>query len=250
MEEQFNGEAKDRWRFAANAGRIADETTGSEDRKHTSGGFFLAVDSNLGAVVEAEEGAIESIPGNKGRIAHAWANVRGGLRIFSVYFWHSVGWTPRSEALLEAVLKHARTTRHLWLIARGANMCPEDFEKSLWIEREMMHVVAPKGAFTCRSQKMCGSKERLILLLRVVVSKEKSHRWRWLKILSQYHIKQCPLVRREKEIKEWNEQKLPSGKLARTEDKRARKRRRSCRRGRRIKKDQGSNRPRGECACW
>ena len=33
------------------------ETTGSEDRKHMSGGVFVAVDSNLGAVVGAEEGS-------------------------------------------------------------------------------------------------------------------------------------------------------------------------------------------------
>ena len=55
----------------------------------------------LGAVVGAHEGAIESIPGNEGRLAQAWVNVRGGLRLFSVYFWHSEGWTPRNEALLE-----------------------------------------------------------------------------------------------------------------------------------------------------
>ena len=68
----------------------------------------------------------------------------------SRYFWHSEG-TPRNEALLEAVLKHARTTRHPWLTACDANMCPEDFEKSLWFQEEQMHVVAPKEAATCRS---------------------------------------------------------------------------------------------------
>ena len=100
----------------------------------------------------AEEGAIGSISGNEGRIAQAWVNVREGLRVFSVYFWHSEGWTPRNEALLEAVLNHARTTRHPWLIACDANMCPEDFEKSLWYQMEQMHVVAPKEPSTCRSK--------------------------------------------------------------------------------------------------
>ena len=33
------------------------------------GGVFVAIDNNLGAVVGAEEVTIESIPGNKGRIA-------------------------------------------------------------------------------------------------------------------------------------------------------------------------------------
>ena len=112
----------------------------------------MAVDSNLGAVVGAQVGAIEPIPSNEGRIAQVWVNVRGGLRVFSVYFWHSEGWTPRSEALLEAVLKQTRTTGHAWLIACDANMCPEDFKKSLWFQRELMHVVAPKEASTCRSK--------------------------------------------------------------------------------------------------
>ena len=65
LEEQFNREAKEGWRFAANATRITDQRAGTEDRKHTSGGVFVAVDSNLG------EGAIDSIPGNEGRIAQA-----------------------------------------------------------------------------------------------------------------------------------------------------------------------------------
>ena len=58
MEEQFNEEAKEGWRFAASAARITEETAGDEDRKHTSGGVFVAIDSNLGAVVGAEEGTI------------------------------------------------------------------------------------------------------------------------------------------------------------------------------------------------
>ena len=65
--------------------------------------------------------------------------------VFSVYFWHSEGWTPRSEALLEALVKQAKTNRHPWLAACDANMCPEDFEKSLWFRGEWMHVVAPNG---------------------------------------------------------------------------------------------------------
>ena len=96
---------------------------------------MVAIDRNLRAVVGAEEGAIESIPGKEGRIAQAWVNVRGGLRIFAVYFWHSEGWTSRNEALLDAVLKRTRTTKHPCLIACDANMRPENFEKSLWFRK-------------------------------------------------------------------------------------------------------------------
>ena len=72
MEEQFNREAKEGWRFAADTARITDERASSEDRKPTLGGVFWQVDSNLGA----EEEAVVSIPGNEGRIAQAWANRR------------------------------------------------------------------------------------------------------------------------------------------------------------------------------
>ena len=100
----------------------------------------------LGSGCGSGRKAIESIPGNEGRLAQAWVNVKGGLRVFSVYFWHSEGWTVRNEAPLEAVLKQARTTRHTWLIACDANMCPEDFEKILWFQRGLTRVVAPKEA--------------------------------------------------------------------------------------------------------
>ena len=72
----FNKEAKQGWRFAADAARITDEKAGSEDRKPRVGWCFVAVDSNLGAVVGKDEGAVTSIPGNEGRIAKAWMNVR------------------------------------------------------------------------------------------------------------------------------------------------------------------------------
>ena len=65
----------------------------SEDRKHTSGGVFIAVDGDLVTVVGERAGAVASIPGNESRITQAWVNVRRGMRVFSVYFWHSEGWT-------------------------------------------------------------------------------------------------------------------------------------------------------------
>ena len=45
VEEQFNREAKEGWRFAASAARITEEMAGYDDRKRTSGGVFVAVDS-------------------------------------------------------------------------------------------------------------------------------------------------------------------------------------------------------------
>ena len=82
MEEQFNEEAKQGWRFAADAARITDEKAGSEDRKHTPGGVFVAIDRNLGAVFDEGGGAVTSISGNEASLAQAWVNVTGGTRVF------------------------------------------------------------------------------------------------------------------------------------------------------------------------
>ena len=66
----------------------------------------------MGAVVGEKEAAVTSIPGNGCRITQAWVNVRGGVRVFAAYLWHSEEWAPRNEAHLEAVLKRARITKH------------------------------------------------------------------------------------------------------------------------------------------
>ena len=58
------------------AARITDENAGSEDRRHTAGGVFAAVCEQL---LTKEQGAVTSIPGNEGIIAHARVNVRGGM---------------------------------------------------------------------------------------------------------------------------------------------------------------------------
>ena len=64
MKEQFNKESKQGWRFAAYVARITDESASSEDRKHTSGRVFVAINRNL--VVDKGEGAVMSSPGNEG----------------------------------------------------------------------------------------------------------------------------------------------------------------------------------------
>ena len=50
-------------------------------------------------------------------------------------------------------MKQVRTTRHQWLIACDANMCPEDFEESLWFQNRQMFIKAQEEAFaTCRAK--------------------------------------------------------------------------------------------------
>ena len=163
--------------------RITDVKAGGEDRVNTSGGVFIAVDCNLGTVVGDEEGTVASIPGNE-----------GGMRVFSVYVWHSEGWTPRTEA----VLKWVRVTKHSWLIACDADVSPAEFEKRFWFQRNRMHVVAPKEASACRSK---GAKGDWIEKVDDYVTASET--------LSRPHKAVPVVVEREKETQEWNEQKLP-----------------------------------------
>ena len=78
-----------------------------------------------------EEGAVESIPGNEGRIAQAWVKVRGMLQVFALYIGHSEDWTLRDDPLMEAVVKHAATSRDPMLVACDANMDLIDFGRLL-----------------------------------------------------------------------------------------------------------------------
>ena len=60
MKEHFNKEANHRWRCAADAARITDETAGSEDRKHTSGGVFCR--SRLESGSDRQQKKEQSLP--------------------------------------------------------------------------------------------------------------------------------------------------------------------------------------------
>ena len=125
--------------------RITDARADGDDRKHTSGGAFVAVDGSLEAVTDREEGPVKSIPGNEGRIAQAWVNVRGGMWVVAIKFWHAEGWTPRDEASMEAVVNQARATRHPWMASCDANMSPENVRRSSWYQSRHMCIKAPEG---------------------------------------------------------------------------------------------------------
>ena len=76
MEEKYNKEVKQGWRFASDAAVIGDENAGSEDRKHTSSGVFVANDSGVGAGVDRRRSRYVDY-WKRGGIAQAWRNVRG-----------------------------------------------------------------------------------------------------------------------------------------------------------------------------
>ena len=132
--------------FAADTARITNENADIEDRKHTSVSVFVAVCSNLRAVVSIEEGAVESR--KRGNNCPSMGKCARSMRVFSEYFWHSKGWTPRNEALLEAVVKQVKDSRRPWIITCDANMSPEDLRKVWGFKGGQMFVEAPKEAST------------------------------------------------------------------------------------------------------
>ena len=66
-------------------------------------------------------------------------------------------------------MKKAKATRHLWLVACDANMSPEDFEKSMWFQREAdVYVVDSEGGVDLQSQKaqkVSGSTEPMMYII-------------------------------------------------------------------------------------
>ena len=120
-----------------------------------------------------------------------------------------------NEAILEAVLKRATITKHPWLMASDANTRPKDFDKSLSFRKDQMHVVAPEKASTCRSKSTkgewiekfydcvhdyvfaCNTLKGKISHMEVVEDSE-----------SRPHRAVSFVVEREKEMQEWNEQKM------------------------------------------
>ena len=148
MEEQFNKEARDGGLQQTRQGSL---TRGQAARiAHTRREVyivFVVVDGNFGAVFGKEEGAVTSIPGNEGRIAQACVNATGSLRVFALH------WTPRNEALMAAVVKRVRATRHPWLVACDVHIDRDDFKKSLWYKSGHMFIDPPgEGTSTCRSE--------------------------------------------------------------------------------------------------
>ena len=107
-----------------------------------------------------------------------------------------------NEALLEAVLKRARVTRHPWLVACDAYMSPVEFEKSLWFQKNLMHVAAPERASTCRSKGAKGEWIEKIYEFAIACDSLKG-------IISQMEAVENFQSRPHKAVQEWNEQKLP-----------------------------------------
>ena len=87
-------------------------------------------------------------------------SVGGGLRRFCRALLALEGWTPRNDALMEAVVKHVRTTRHPCVVACDANVDLRELRPGLWFKEERMFIEAPHEDVSIR--RSTGSKGELI----------------------------------------------------------------------------------------
>ena len=109
-------------------------------------------------------------------------------------------------------MRQARSTRHKWLIACDANMCPEDFEKSLWFQSRHMFIKAPRGRVsTCRSKSPQGE-----LIERtydnVIASRRLQREIRNMDVVGDFesrpHNAVSFVVDRDREFQVWREPKV------------------------------------------
>ena len=113
---------------------------------------------------------------------------------------------------MEAIVKQVRTARRPWSTACGANMCPEDFKKSLWFRSTDMFIKAPReGVSTCRSKGRNGELvERTYHC--VIASHSLQGKIKNMEVVedfeSQPHKAVAFLVDRDKEFQMWRKQKI------------------------------------------
>ena len=94
----------------------------AEQRRHMDGGNTPKVEAAKRRGQNGNEGRSKAIEVHK-------CTRRSGCLLGVLLAFRRLD--PRNEALLEVAVKQATVTRHPWLIACDANMCPEDLERSL-----------------------------------------------------------------------------------------------------------------------
>ena len=109
---------------SANAVRVK-----SESALATSAGTFVAAPKHWGLewVWPTRGWQTKAMSAHQGRIAMAWTPILRGLTVFSVYFYHSEGWTERNQQLLGLLGDEVRRCAGLWVIGGDFNMEPEAF---------------------------------------------------------------------------------------------------------------------------
>ena len=101
----------------------------SESALATSAGTFVAAPKHWGLewVWPTRGWQTKAMSAHQGRIAMAWTPILRALTVFSVYFYHSEGWTERNQQLLGLLGDEVRRCAGLWIIGGDFNMEPEAF---------------------------------------------------------------------------------------------------------------------------
>ena len=92
----------------------------------------MAVGKLLESACTVKGDEVDTFEENEGRRAEPWANCLQGIHDFTMYFWHSEGWSIRSEELIRAALSRVAATKSHWIIACETNMEPVQSNVGDW----------------------------------------------------------------------------------------------------------------------
>ena len=117
------------WRCGFTSAKRSAVRVKSESALATSAGTFVAAPKHWGLewVWPTRGWQTKAMSAHQGRIAMAWTPILRGLTVFSVYFYHSEGWTERNQQLLGLLGDEVRRCAGLWVIGGDFNMEPEAF---------------------------------------------------------------------------------------------------------------------------
>ena len=116
-------------------------------------------------------------------------------------------------------MKQAEVTKDPWLTACDAHMCPEDVERSLWFQSGQMCMVPPKEASTRRSKGPKKGEWIERTYDKVIGCRSLRRKISQMKVVEDFESKPHNAVSfvverdRDKEVQEWNEQKMPKALL-------------------------------------
>ena len=106
------------------------DTGSASDTRFRSAGTYVAVKEHIGSQFICPCDRPDLSPkAAPGRMAGGWANVLGGLLVFSTYFRDSAGWNQENRSLVKQLGSVVAGLSTPWVAAMDANMPPEALAK-------------------------------------------------------------------------------------------------------------------------
>ena len=153
LEAQGKAMKAEGWYTAFAPASTAQNQQDLSDSRRSSAGTLVAAPGNVFLRLPAGAASWDaSPPDQKGRLAHAWTPVLGGLHLLTAYFWCSQGWSGPNMAIMEQVAHIVRSIGGYWILAADFTL-----QNGYWTMATGGMVVAPSSKLgTCRQNTASG----------------------------------------------------------------------------------------------